>query len=278
MLHKLHEEKPAQFAERAFSLCGLQIRPSSAVGFRHENFKGESGFFGGSLGFVKDFVDSCRSGEVIFSGWKVIRLTFTVFDESRETFRLHGVVQPIVVVRICFVQFDSRSKSRHFISRICVPALPAHRFYRRQCTLTADGFLAPTTRMARKLTTLKPRVQTLASSRVATAVPGSWRVGKVSSTARGYGYVWQKLRADHLAKNPHCVYCLRELGMAGWSPADVILACAARGIAEPLGTIGDHIVAHRGDRRLQLDPSNVQTLCKPHHDSAKQREERGGRR
>lgn len=100
----------------------------------------------------------------------------------------------------------------------------------------------------------------------------------MSSTARGYGYEWQKLRAEHLAKHPHCVYCLREIGMAGWSTADVVLECAARRIAEPLGTIGDHITAHRGDRRLQLDPDNIQTLCKPHHDSAKQREERSGGR
>ncbi|KVH78390.1 hypothetical protein WJ41_03090 [Burkholderia ubonensis] len=129
--------------------------------------------------------------------------------------------------------------------------------------------------MSKRLTTLKPRVQSMAASRVATMVPGSWRAGKTSSTARGYGYEWQKLRAEHLAKHPHCVYCLREIGMAGWSPADVVLACAVRRIAEPLGTIGDHITAHLGDRRLQLDPTNIQTLCKPHHDSAKQREERG---
>lgn len=109
---------------------------------------------------------------------------------------------------------------------------------------------------------------------MATMTPGSWRAGKTSSTARGYGYAWQKLRAEHLAKHPHCVYCLRAIGMAGWSPTDVVLACAAQGIAEPLGTIGDHITAHRGDRRLQMDPTNIQTLCKPHHDSAKQREER----
>lgn len=132
--------------------------------------------------------------------------------------------------------------------------------------------------MTRKLTTLKPRVPQMAVARVATMTPGSWRAGTMSSTARGYGYEWQKLRAEHLAKHPHCVYCLREIGMAGWSPADVVLECAARGIAEPLGTIGDHITAHRGDRRLQLDPDNIQTLCKPHHDSTKQREERSGRR
>ncbi|UYE89842.1 holin [Burkholderia phage PhiBt-E264.1] len=108
---------------------------------------------------------------------------------------------------------------------------------------------------------------------------GSWRAGKSSSTARGYGYEWQQLRAAHLAVRPHCVYCLRALGMAGWLPADVVLECAARGIVEPIGTICDHIIPHRGDRRLLLDPANIQTLCKPHHDSAKQREERGdGRR
>nr|WP_232435641.1 HNH endonuclease [Burkholderia ubonensis] len=125
------------------------------------------------------------------------------------------------------------------------------------------------------MVTLKPRVQQMTDSRVATLSSGSWRSGKTSSAARGYGYAWQKLRATHLSKQPHCVYCLREIGMAGWAPADVVLACAARGIAEPIGTIGDHIIPHRGDRRLQLNPGNIQTLCKAHHDSAKQREERG---
>ncbi|KVL66593.1 HNH endonuclease [Burkholderia ubonensis] len=129
--------------------------------------------------------------------------------------------------------------------------------------------------MSRKLATLKPRVQQIAGARVATMVSGSWRADKSSSTARGYGYAWQKLRAEHLAKHPHCVYCLREIDMVGWSPADVVLACAERGIAEPVGTIGDHIVPHRGDRRLQLDRDNIQTLCKPHHDGEKQRLERG---
>ncbi|MBH9725126.1 HNH endonuclease [Burkholderia contaminans] len=132
--------------------------------------------------------------------------------------------------------------------------------------------------MIRKLTTLKPRVKTLTSARVSAIEPGSWRIGRTSSTARGYGYAWQKLRAEHLAKHPHCVYCLREIGMADWSPAEVVVMCAERGIAEPIGTIGDHITAHRGDRRLQLDPTNIQTLCKPHHDSTKQREERAGGR
>jgi len=95
-----------------------------------------------------------------------------------------------------------------------------------------------------------PRLRTLPSrlsslrSRVAVVQPGSWRAGKTSSAARGYGYDWQKLRERHLAAHPHCVFCLRDLGMLDLTPADVVLACAALGVAEPLGNIGDHIVAH----------------------------------
>jgi 5-methylcytosine-specific restriction endonuclease McrA len=66
--------------------------------------------------------------------------------------------------------------------------------------------------------------------------------------------------------------------MVGMSPADVVLGCATRGVAEPLGNIGDHIVPHQGDDRLRLDPTNVQTLCKPHHDGEKARAERDARR
>lgn len=32
----------------------------------------------------------------------------------------------------------------------------------------------------------------------------------------------------------------------------------------------DHIKAHKGDLDLFHDPSNLQSLCKHHHDSAKQ--------
>jgi 5-methylcytosine-specific restriction enzyme A len=37
--------------------------------------------------------------------------------------------------------------------------------------------------------------------------------------------------------------------------------------------VADHIVPHRGDHALFWDDDNLQTLCKPCHDSAKQREE-----
>ncbi len=35
----------------------------------------------------------------------------------------------------------------------------------------------------------------------------------------------------------------------------------------------DHRTPHRGDERLFWDDTNLQTLCKPCHDGAKQREE-----
>jgi 5-methylcytosine-specific restriction enzyme A len=104
--------------------------------------------------------------------------------------------------------------------------------------------------------------------------PGSWRQGRTSAHSRGYDKAWQRLRFAHLSANPHCVYCLRKLGLSGLTAEQVILACAERGIPEPLATIGDHIKAHRGNDALRLDPKNVQSLCKPCHDRDKAQEER----
>jgi len=36
-------------------------------------------------------------------------------------------------------------------------------------------------------------------------------------------------------------------------------------------SVVDHIVAHRGDQELFWDQSNWQSLCKPCHDSEKQK-------
>jgi 5-methylcytosine-specific restriction enzyme A len=38
----------------------------------------------------------------------------------------------------------------------------------------------------------------------------------------------------------------------------------------------DHIKPHHGYWDLFISPDNVQSLCKPHHNSTKQREEKGG--
>lgn len=95
---------------------------------------------------------------------------------------------------------------------------------------------------------------------------------RLSSAAKGYGHRWKLARADHLRRNPLCVFCLKA------------------GRAVP-ATIVDHIEAHRlGDAKLSGEPeritrawklfwdrANWQSLCKTCHDSTKQRMEKSGR-
>ncbi|KMS57942.1 hypothetical protein V473_07075 [Sphingobium cupriresistens LL01] len=66
---------------------------------------------------------------------------------------------------------------------------------------------------------------------------------------------WQKLRARHLYHNPLCVMCLPRP-----TPA----------------TVCDHKDPHRGDE-VKFWAGPFQSLCKQHHDSDKQRMERGGK-
>ena len=68
---------------------------------------------------------------------------------------------------------------------------------------------------------------------------------------------WRGMRLQQLAENPLCAYCL-SLGYV------------------TAATIADHIVPHRGSLALFYDASNLQSLCKPCHDSVKAREEYGG--
>ncbi len=95
---------------------------------------------------------------------------------------------------------------------------------------------------------------------------------RLSSSAKGYGYRWKLARADFLRRDPECVFCRREGRLT-------------------LATIVDHIKAPRlGDAKQSGDPdqiarawklfwdrSNWQPLCKPCHDSTKQRMEKSGR-
>ena len=78
---------------------------------------------------------------------------------------------------------------------------------------------------------------------------------KLYSTAR-----WQKLRAIELAEERLCRRCLEE------------------GVAT-IATVRDHVHPHNGDVDKFWNGER-QSLCKTHHDSAKQREEadrgRGG--
>lgn len=71
-----------------------------------------------------------------------------------------------------------------------------------------------------------------------------------SARARGYNHEWRKARAEYLADHPYCRMC--------GHPASVV----------------DHIIPHRGDKRLFWHRTNWQPLCQPCHDSVKQRQER----
>lgn len=102
-----------------------------------------------------------------------------------------------------------------------------------------------------KLQTLKPRVPMQAGRFARPVDPSSWRSGK-GSTARGYGYAWQKRREAQLSAEPMCAYCARQ------------------GFVTP-ATVADHITPHRGDAKLFAGP--LQSLCAACHSSAKAKEE-----
>lgn len=85
-----------------------------------------------------------------------------------------------------------------------------------------------------------------------------WRNDKGTTAKRGYGGKWQRERAEYLRLHPLCRKCGDE------RPPRLSRA-----------TVVDHITAHRGDPKLFWDRKNWQPLCSTHHNSDKQREERG---
>lgn len=95
---------------------------------------------------------------------------------------------------------------------------------------------------------------------------------RLTSAAKGYGYRWQQARADHLRRNPLCVFC-RDKGRA-------VAASVVDHIKAP--RLGDAKLSGDAERiaeawRLFWDRTNWQSLCKTCHDSTKQRMEKGGR-
>jgi 5-methylcytosine-specific restriction protein A len=83
-------------------------------------------------------------------------------------------------------------------------------------------------------------------------------IARPSARHRGYDSKWDKARADYLAKHPDCVMCLKA-GM------------------RTQATVVDHRTPHKGDMHKFWDKSNWQSLCYSHHNSDKQRIERGGK-
>lgn len=73
--------------------------------------------------------------------------------------------------------------------------------------------------------------------------------------------VWtRRLRPQQLVREPFCRVCAR-----------VYPAGDPR--SRTRATVVDHIVPHRGDWSLFVDPSNLQSLCKHHHDQKTAREQ-----
>ena len=78
--------------------------------------------------------------------------------------------------------------------------------------------------------------------------------------------VWtRRLRPQQLVGEPFCRVCAR-----------VYPAGDPR--SRTRATVVDHIVPHRGDWSLFVDPSNLQSLCKHHHDQKTAREQLMDRR
>lgn len=68
---------------------------------------------------------------------------------------------------------------------------------------------------------------------------------------------WKAIRANQLNAKPLCEWCERRGRITA-------------------ATVADHIVKHNGDPALFFDSDNLQSLCKPHHDSTKQGDEKRG--
>jgi len=80
-----------------------------------------------------------------------------------------------------------------------------------------------------------------------------------SATERGYTYKWEQARAAFLKINPLCRRC-KDMGRT------------------TAATEVDHVIPHKGDRKLFWDRANWQALCKTHHSRKTASEERGGLR
>jgi 5-methylcytosine-specific restriction protein A len=76
------------------------------------------------------------------------------------------------------------------------------------------------------------------------------------ASQRGYGARWRKLREWQLSREPLCRRCL-EVGQT-----------------RAANTV-HHRKAHKGDPALLYDPENLESLCKPCHDSSGHRDDHG---
>ena len=60
---------------------------------------------------------------------------------------------------------------------------------------------------------------------------------------------WKRLRIKILNRTPYCQQCWRDKNQ--YVPANVV----------------DHMIGHHGNERLMWDEANLQSMCKPCHDT-----------
>lgn len=104
-----------------------------------------------------------------------------------------------------------------------------------------------------RLASTPPRLATLAKT-----TTGFARTDGLSSTARGYGQDWRRLRERILAAEPLCRFCCADGRVTAATDVDHI---------EPFNGIHD-------PRRL--DPTNCRPLCRACHLSRTARQASGG--
>ncbi len=80
----------------------------------------------------------------------------------------------------------------------------------------------------------------------AKATARAYDAARGSAAERGYDAAWRRLREAHLSEHPLCAHCLHE---------EVVE------IADDV----DHVVPIAVDPARRLDPTNLQSLCRRHH-------------
>lgn len=81
-----------------------------------------------------------------------------------------------------------------------------------------------------------------------------------TTTERGYGADWQRLREYWICRHPLCVECLKKgLVVAYTYHTD------KDGKRKAVRNHVHHIIPHRNNKALKLDPNNLETLCEACH-------------
>ena len=80
-----------------------------------------------------------------------------------------------------------------------------------------------------------------------TTSSGKPKENRGTAAERGYDHSWRSARRLYLASHPLCTHCLDRENRT------------------TAATVIDHVIPHRGDKRLFWDRSNWQPLCDRHH-------------